>query len=604
MKNKYSKIISIILALFTVFAIGGLLKIEDSYYGLSNSIISILILVASFHLFNYVLSIKDKRLYIIALLVGFVFSGFLVCGRNLILYDYTFINTLGVWVKIILCTPLLAATIVYLFGLLSQINSILRVRVLDELFEKRINNKLTFFISWVFIFVAWIPGLIASYPGVYGYDSVYQVMWYQSGKINTAHPLIHTCFLGFCVENLGNIFGSKEAGFFCYSLIQMLCLSALFAVVCYYMAERKCAPTLRIGVLSVIAFSPINAILSFSSTKDVLFAGFFCLMMYCLMRIAEGRQFLSHKKNWILTIFSMFGMMIFRSQGIYVVYVGVVCGVILLHKQRIRLLIISLVSILLFNFYSGPITVLCNGVVEEGNTLQAIMSVPVMQMSRAVTYNSDQMTEAEIELIEEYIPDCYYYEIGKTGGISDVYKWTFNEKRLEQNLVEFIMLWVKVGIKCPVAYIDAFARLTIGLWYPDMNYCDDEAYHPYWEYENTPQREQEWTAIERNTPVKLQWLSDLYYKLTYENAYQKIPVISMLFSSGFFAWLLLLYIAWCFYYKRYTLLFPASFLFAYWLTLLLGPVVLLRYVYPLMTSMPILFIRMITTNKSEKEEGV
>ena len=107
--------------------------------------------------------------------------------------------------------------------------------------------------------------------------------------------------------------------------------------------------------------------------------------------------------------------------------------------------------------------------------------------------------------------------------------------------------------KAPVAYIDAFGRLTIGLWYPDMNYRDPEAYHPYWEYKSTQQMEGDIprVIVERNTPDNMQWLADFYDKLSYENTYQKIPVVSMFFSSGMTCWIMLLYAGWCIYIKKY-----------------------------------------------------
>ena len=75
----------------------------------------------------------------------------------------------------------------------------------------------------------------------------------------------------------------------------------------------------------------------------------------------------------------------------------------------------------------------------------------------------------------------------------------------------------------------------------------------------------------------------------------------MLFSSGFSVWILLLYIAWCIYKKQYKLLFPAAFLVGYWLTSLVGPVVLYRYVYPIMVSIPILIAKAITQNEANVE---
>ena len=66
-------------------------------------------------------------------------------------------------------------------------------------------------------------------------------------------------------------------------------------------------------------------------------------------------------------------------------------------------------------------------------------------------------------------------------------------------------------------------------------------------------------------------------------------------------WMVFLYIAWCFYQRKYRYLVPASFLVALWLTLLLGPVVLYRYVYPIVMSVPLL-ISFVLTEESASQE--
>ncbi|MBU3841238.1 MAG: hypothetical protein IAA25_09745, partial [Candidatus Ruminococcus intestinipullorum] len=49
-------------------------------------------------------------------------------------------------------------------------------------------------------------------------------------------------------------------------------------------------------------------------------------------------------------------------------------------------------------------------------------------------------------------------------------------------------------------------------------------------------------------------------------------------------------IMYCIYKKKYTMAVPFSILVGLWLTLMLSPVVLLRYAYPLIVSIPIVFV--------------
>jgi hypothetical protein len=87
-------------------------------------------------------------------------------------------------------------------------------------------------------------------------------------------------------------------------------------------------------------------------------------------------------------------------------------------------------------------------------------------------------------------------------------------------------------------------------------------------------------------------LNDFYYKLAYEDYIQNLPGITLLFSAAAPLWVMLLYIAMCIYYKQYKKLPLIGFGFGLLLTLFLGPVVLYRYVYPLIVSVPLFLSQM------------
>ncbi len=601
-KQKWDNILCLIFSLFSTWSVVNMLKIEERLYSISNSIFSILILAAIFLLFKVCCKNLNRRLLIIALISGFLFSSFMICGANLLLTGYTHLNKLKTLGTILAGVPFWGGIIVIVLEKLPELNSVVQVKKLDYFIQQRVNTKRAFFISWLLIFLAWIPGLIATYPGIYAYDSVFQMTYYTTGKILLHHPLIHTYLLGFCVSTLGNFLGSRELGMLIYSLFQMLCLSSAFAFIIAYMSKRKVTGIIKLSFLFLFMFFPVNALLSFSATKDVLYSALFALMVLMFTLVAEKQNLLYNNKFLILLIIISVLGMAFRNQGIYVFVFGMLWGMIVLRKHWKRLLIVFISVTLLFAVYSGPITILCGGV--KSDNLREMMSVPCMQLSRAMLLAKEQLTEEEKQKIEDYVPE--YEAYASYQGISDSMKRSFNSNKFKENPIDFLYLWISVGLKTPMSYVDAFARLTIGLWYPDMNYRDESAFHPYWEYKSTEQNQgtTKWIIVDRKTPEGMKWLSDFYYKLTYTNSYQKIPVVSMLFSSGAACWGMLIYIIWCIYERRYKYLFPASFVFGLWLTLLLGPVVLYRYVYPIIMTVPIFIGCAITETltKIKKEE--
>ena len=208
------------------------------------------------------------------------------------------------------------------------------------------------------------------------------------------------------------------------------------------------------------------------------------------------------------------------------------------------------------------------------------------------------MTDEEITFVQEFCLTCDRDATGEWG-IADPYKNYSNAGKFIDHPVQFTKMWLNIGRKHTVDYIDAWGRLTIGLWYCDMNYRDPEAWHPYWEYDMSTGDSEEYIFLERNTPSGFQWLSDWYRNLTYENTYQKVPVLSVLFSSGTTFWVMVIFAGWCICYKRYKYLLVAVFPFVYWLTMLLGPVVLFRYVYILALD-AVLMIAIMITKTSER----
>ena len=579
--SRFQKPICLVFAFIASVCTPYALKDTLANFSLGNSLFSLLVFFAYYCLLQCAVKHLKKAMIPPAAALGFLFSAFMIVGKNIYTTGVSSIMQLKTWGMILAFFPVFFGLVVLCFRYLP----LLCAETNDE--KHMLSDKKRFFVVWLLIFLAWLPVLLASYPGVYGYDSVYQINYYRSGVYLLKHPIAHTYLLGFFVITLGELLGSYEAGMCCYAIFQMACLSAaLSTMYCVYISKRY-KKSVSFAVLLLFMFFPTNALMAISATKDVLFSAFFALGAMLLLMLAENPERLKSAKFDAALTAIVFLLSIFRNQGKYVVIGTFLVSILLLWKYRKQLLLILAAFLVLLSVYNGPVTTALNG--KPANSLQEMMSIPCLQLSRVGVYGAKELTEEEILEIEEYIGR--YDEYPRYEGISDSFKGSLDTEKVKEDPLKFVRLWVKTGLSFPVAYLDAFARVTIGYWYPDMNYRDPYAYHPYWEYAPTGAIgtwDAEKYLLLKQTPVKgFEALHDWLYDLSYSNTYQSLPVIPILFSAALPIWCFLIVFAYTLYKKQYQRLIPHMYLLLFIVTLLLGPVVLYRYVYPLHLAMPL-----------------
>lgn len=137
---------------------------------------------------------------------------------------------------------------------------------------------------------------------------------------------------------------------------------------------------------------------------------------------------------------------------------------------------------------------------------------------------------------------------------------------------------------------------TLAFWYPDTII---DGYN-----KKVPEIYSEETSYFANdcekpgeADSKIPWLKEVYNQISRYTTVQKIPVISMIFSPGAMIWLFFICIGYNLYKKRKELVIALSPIFFLWLTVLLGPMVLVRYVLILFFGLPIIATFLLNGNK-------
>ena len=89
-----------------------------------------------------------------------------------------------------------------------------------------IGERKLFLLTWFFLFIAWVPAFLVTYPGVLSYDMIAQV-GSALGKITiNHHPVLHTWLLRVFMKLGEAVCSNHEFGIGLLSLLQMIFLTS------------------------------------------------------------------------------------------------------------------------------------------------------------------------------------------------------------------------------------------------------------------------------------------------------------------------------------------------------------------------------------------
>ena len=530
-------------------------------------------------LLRYV-TLECKRLKVFSIIAGLLLSISTVWGAYALFINDIFISAQTSILQIflilglnILFTPLSAE----IFLLIDKFSTWCKEKKENKEYSKK-NNLLYFLIVWMAIFAAYIPLFLACWPGNFIYDASYQLQEVIHNDYKTHHPLLHTWLMG-TAYNLGVEWGNSSKGFQLYTLMQMLVLSSSFAYCLMYLRKRGMPRLFRVIAFLWFALFPMHTIFSITSTKDVLFAAFFLYtVIYFCRYFFDEEKF--HWYTYVALIAFAVLSTLFRNNGIHAILVFGLIGIILTKGLRKRgKIVLILLAIYLFTSLSNQfLSETLNA--REAKPYRESLSVPLQGLARVANYRGNELLEYQYNEICMYIPANKIDEY--IPFISDKVKGDANEELLKDNLINFIKLWVKIGLEYPDEYIESFVSNTMGYWYvfPINDYVtiNLSLYHTLI------------GAGEEIEKVNLcNWANELYFDLFCAGDYRFTPVLGYSFRMAPYVWFIIFTFLWSLMKKDKKTALVMALPIAYLLTCFLGPVATLRYMYNLVVCCPIYF---------------
>ncbi len=576
------------LALCGTWAFPCLISVSGDFLEYTNSILSVFLFLGLYFFLKKALErdyAQAGRGWFYPGITGTLFSLCMVFGSQLDLKGSVPFKEGRLWISIFILAVLFALIIRYLWEVMAgrKQKCISKKNSGFEDLGQRIDLR-SLGIRAAVIFLCFLPVFLAVYPGFFVYDAQEEYLQVVTRNFTTHHPLIHVLLLGGMIQLVYKLSGSVNLGIACYTILQMTIMSVIFAWCVEKLKLRGLGKVSRILLTLYFGICPVLVMFSLCSAKDGLFTGLLLVMVVLLQELCkEPGAFLKNWKNMTFLSVSTLGMMLLRHNGFYAFCVFALLLTFYLRKEIKKALIYPVGVILIYMLCNAVLTGLFHA--DHGEN-QEMLTVPISQMARVYADEKDTLPAKDKEILYQYLSDealAHY-----TPKVSDGVKIHFNNEAFAADKGSFFKLWAKWGASHPFTYLNAWFMTSYGFWYPDtiidvyrgntvftFTY-EDSSYFGY-EVEEPGIRES-----------KIPWLDELYRKMSLEIAQQKLPVVSMLFSPGFFFWMMLFLLGYLCYLKEFKRALPFALPFLCWLTVILGPTCLVRYVVFLWVVVPLL----------------
>lgn len=563
---------------FVIFSLFSVLGIYFVYNLDSNNFLFIILFFLYFFCYRNSKFNFNKKELVFCIFFSLFLSAILILGNQLELYSAiswkinTFINFMFLTFSIF---PIICLILKFILN-----NKII--------YSKKLNYKKLLIITFIIIFLANFLAWLALYPGVYGYDAGYQIMVIlEKMQITSFFSVLYTCLLGKTVQFGMNLFNSYQIGLAIFTFFQMLFLTFVaFKIISYILKKTN---NFLFSLVFILFYSlfPLHLVMTVSTAQDALFSGIFALLFLELLEIVENKNYWNYKRHYVFLVFLMFLLIVTRNNGIYCL-IFIIPFLLIFNKRNIRKVLA--ISLTLFVFYFGYTNIFFDFAnIEKVNNIQEMLSIPSQQLARVYVYNNAIFNEDDIEKLTSFYSNIENFNLYLyRPSISDPIKELVNNDFVKSNFASYLSFWGKIGLKDPKNYIEAFLLNSLGFWYPNKNYYDARMYHPYMEYNMLDVKLWNPKYIEISRSSKFPIYEHLLNSVVGENSWQKIPILSTVFSLGFYFIIFIFAFLIVIVRRKFSYLLPLSLAMGLYITLFLSPVALFRYGYPFVLISPLL----------------
>ena len=446
-------------------------------------------------------------------------------------------------------------------------------------------DKGIFLISFLIIFVLYFIVFLGVYPGFFVYDAQYELTETITRSFTSQQPILHVLFMGLIVQGVHSITDNYNTAIAVFILIQMTLVSLCWATLVRELNKDMLSKKGAIIFSIYLGLFPVPVMFSLCSAKDGVFGACLIILFILTQRIIDDfAAFLQNRRQIILFVLFSALLMMLRPNGVYAyILFAVVLVLYLTGRKNIFIFGAVLILSVCISLFANKFLLWATHAENYG--VKDALSMPIQQISRLYSYDKDTLTASEIDEIAAFIPEEALKRYNPK--CADPVKIDFNEEAFSASPLEFIKLWIRLGIKHPGAYINAQGMTSYGLWYPGATidgYKGNQVFtfvygdSSYFGYET------EEPGV-RNSYIP--FIDSFYKWISLDPTIQKIPVISLLFAPGFVLWIVLFCICYLIYIGQGSKAIPYLLAMFVLLTCLIGPMSLVRYSFFLWILAPV-----------------
>jgi len=310
-----------------------------------------------------------------------------------------------------------------------------------------------------------LPLFLLNFPGTMTVDSFDQLSQARGfSNYSDHHPWVHTLIIKLFAGIGEGLTGNVTAGIGLYTFAQMLlvAMSVGYAITCV----REIGSKKIYEIIIVLGFVlyPYNLAYSITMWKDILFSAAVLIFTITIYRIFVIETHLSARDITLLSISSLMTCLL-RHNGFYAylltMLILLIASLKANKKNLIKLSIIFILTVGITLTVKGPIQKSFG--VEEGDFAHSL-AIPLQQVARVV-FGNGASTE-DLETLEKINSIEYIHNNYMPGGADNMIQWLVagDNKYFTAHKGDFIILWIKLGIQNPKAYLEAYIDQTKGYY--------------------------------------------------------------------------------------------------------------------------------------------